>query len=81
MSDRMFERAAVLLHEDFNRGVARMNELERKELELEYESLTGMECDDTAKLQTNEQFKETMRQAYEIWVQKKKRMQVVEIYA
>ena len=77
MSDGMFERIGNL-HTEFNKEVERMNQVEKKELELEYEKLTGMECDDAAMLQTEEQFQETIRQAYE---NLKKKKQVIEIYA
>jgi hypothetical protein len=80
MSDKMFERIGSL-QEELNKEVQRMNELEKKELELEYERLTGMECDDAAMLQTNEQFAETIQQAYENLLKRKGKQQVIEIYA
>jgi len=79
----MFERIDELstLHE-FNLSVERMNEEERKNLELEYEKLTGMECDDAARIQTDEQFVETMKQAYENMKKRREReVKLVEIYA
>ena len=62
-----------------------MNELESRELELEYERLRGMECDDAAVLESDEQFIETIRAAYEN-IQKRKQKteeiaRVMEIYA
>jgi hypothetical protein len=80
MSDKMFERIGSL-QEELNKEVQRMNELEKKELELEYERLTGMECDDAAMLQTNEQFAKTIQQACENLLKRKGKQQVIEIYA
>jgi hypothetical protein len=80
MSDKMFERMISLLQE-FNSEVERMNEVDRKELELEYERLSGMECDDAARIQTNDQFVETIKQAYENIQRSRKKIQTVEIYA
>jgi hypothetical protein len=76
----MFERKTSLLQE-FNNEVERMNEVDRKELELEYERLSGMECDDAARIQTNDQFVETIKQAYENIQRSRKKIQTVEIYA
>jgi len=67
---------------EFNREVERMNAKEKKNLELEYEKLTGMECDDAALLQTDGQFTETMKRAYEnMKKRKEKEAKVIEIYA
>lgn len=80
----MFERISDLtaLHE-FNLAVQSMNELDRQSLELEYEKLTGMECDDAARIQTDEQFIETMRRAYENLKRRRElvKSRLVEIYA
>jgi hypothetical protein len=83
MSDKMFERIDELSTlREFNLAVERMNEEEKKNLELEYEKLTGMECDDAALIQTDEQFVETMKQAYENMNKKRdKEVKLVEIYA
>jgi FKBP-type peptidyl-prolyl cis-trans isomerase 2 len=80
MSDKMFERKTSLLQE-FNNEVERMNEVDRKELELEYERLYGMECDDAVRIQTNDQFVETIKQAYENIQRSRKKIRTVEIYA
>jgi len=80
----MFQRISESTYlREFNREVERMNEQERKNLELEYERLTGMECDDAALIQTDEQFTQAMRQAYENLKRKreKEEAKVVEIYA
>lgn len=83
MSDKMFERIAESAYlREFNLAVERMNEEERKNVELEYEKLTGMECDDAARIQTDEQFVETMKLAYENMKRKReKEVKLVEIYA
>jgi len=78
MFDRIMNSLAL---QQFNRAVERMNEQEKKELELEYEKLTGMECDEAAQLQTNEQFVETMKQAYKNTKRRNaKEIHVMEIY-
>lgn len=83
MSDKMFERIVESLTlREFNFAVERMNEEEKKNLELEYEKLTGMECDDAARIQTDEQFVETMKRAYENMKRRReKEVKIVEIYA
>jgi hypothetical protein len=83
MSDKMFERiTSTMTLREFNLAVSRMNEVERKNLELEYERLTGMECDDAARLQSDDQFVEAMRQAYEnVKRRKQTEGKVMEIYA
>jgi hypothetical protein len=83
MSDKMFERIEEsLMLREFNFAVKRLNEEEKKNLELEYEKLTGMECDDAARVQTDEQFVETMKQAYENMKRRReKEVKIVEIYA
>jgi hypothetical protein len=68
----MFKRIRRLSKlKEFNGMVERMSLVDKKELELEYERLAGMECDIAAKLQTKDEFVETMRQAYESMVKKK----------
>jgi len=84
LSDKMFDRILNLVAlREFNSAIARMNEQDKKNLELEYENLTGMECDDAARIQTDEQFVETMRRAYENLKRRKpeNKSKVVEIYA
>ena len=87
MSQIMFERIAEMnVLREFNRAVARMNDEDKKNLELEYERLTNLECDEAARMQSDEQFAASMRHAYEIMMKKKQRStsndeKVPEIYA
>jgi hypothetical protein len=73
MSDKMFERISVSEPlREFNRQVSRMNDEDRKNLELEYERITGIECDDAAQAQSDSDFVESMRKAYESMMKKKR---------
>jgi macrodomain Ter protein organizer (MatP/YcbG family) len=77
MSDHLFNRIAQLLREgellrEFNFATQGISE---RELELEYESLTGMECDLAAARQSKPDFVATVRQAIENIKKRKKKLE------